>query len=126
MLMYHPALIARNTLAKHDTFRVGVYLETNSYGISAGNVQHTSSRFNLCAELLALAQAKSSGLIPKHLHLVTDNLEPTFMCGHCREYSSEYPSMKITCYSSDGKKKVTKTVNQLLPNPFKRVRMEPK
>ncbi len=121
--MYHPALIARNTLAKHDSFRVGVYLETDSYGISQGNVQHSISRHTMCAERIALMIATSNNLTPIHLHMVTDNNFRTFPCGCCRDYMSAYPKLKITVYSSDGKKKITKTVNQLLPNPFKRAKV---
>jgi cytidine deaminase len=119
--MYHPALIARNTLSKHDSFRVGVYLETNSYGISQGNVQHPiSSRHTMCAERIALMIALSNSLIPVHLHMVTDNGVMTFPCGCCREYMAAFPKLKITTYSSDGSEKITKTAKQLLPNPFKR------
>lgn len=122
--MYHPALIARNTVAKHNSFRVGVYLETNSYGITQGNVQHPlTDRHTMCAERIALMLALSNNLIPIHLHMVTDNAEPTFPCGCCREYASAFPNLKITVYSSDGEKKITKTAKQLLPNPFKRAKV---
>jgi cytidine deaminase len=120
--MYQAARIAKSNLAKHREFRVGVYLETNSYGVSAGNIQHTNDRLTLCAEMLALAQAKSNGLIPKHLHLVSDSKEPIFPCGVCRQYASEFPTLKVTTYSSDGSKKITKTIKQLFPNPFERQR----
>ena len=120
--MYDPAVIARNTLSNHS-FRVGAYLETNSYGISHGNVAHDNSRLTMCAEMLALMVAKGASLEPKHLHLVTDSEDLVFPCGICRQYMTEWPKLKVTVYNSDGSKKVTKTSNQLLPNPFKRGRV---
>lgn len=121
--MYNSAKIARQNLSNHPTFKVGVYLETNSYGVSAGNIGHTNSILTMCAERMALMIAKGDKLVPMHLHLVSDNLDPTFPCGVCRQYMSEYPSLKVTVYSADGKKKFTKTSKQLLPNPYERGRM---
>ena len=102
--MFQAARIAKKNLAKHTEFKVGVYLETNSYGISAGNVQHESDRLTLCAEMLAMAQCKSNGLIPKHLHLTTDEKRLVYPCGVCRHYLSEYPNLKVTTYNVDGSK----------------------
>jgi len=116
--MYHPALVARNKLAKHKTFQVGVYLETNSYGISRGNVQFgDSERLTLCAETLALVEAKSNGLTPKHLHMVTSSNEVVFPCGICLQYASEFPNLKITTYNADGTVKKSKLVKSLFPHP---------
>jgi len=121
--MFQAARIAKKNLAKHTEFKVGGYLETNSYGISAGNVQHESDRLTLCAEMLAMAQCKSNGLIPKHLHLTTDEKRLVYPCGVCRHYLSEYPNLKVTTYNVDGSKRATRTVNQLYPNRFWRNRI---
>ena len=43
--------------------------------------------------------------------MVTDNEEPTFPCGCCRDYLSIYPKLKITVYSSDGKTSNTITIS---------------
>lgn len=115
---YLAACIGKSNLAIHRDFKVGVYLETNSYSITTGNVEHTNSRLTLCAEMLALAQAKSAGLTPKHLHMVTDSAKIIHMCGVCRQYASEWPKLKITSYNKDGTKFVTKTSSQLLPSRF--------
>lgn len=117
--MYEPAVIARNTLAKHDSFRVGVYLETTVYPISKGNVQFSSSeRLTLCAETLALAEAKSAGAKPTHLHMVTSSEGIVFPCGVCLQYASEHPELKVTVYNKDGSKKDTKTIRDLFPNIY--------
>ena len=118
--MFKAASIARANLAKHDHFRVGVYLETDSYGVSASNVGHNNSRLSLCAEMMALAQCKMLGLTPIHLHVTSDSSKPVFPCGVCRQYASEFPKLKVTSYNNDGTKKVTKTIAQLFPNPFTR------
>jgi cytidine deaminase len=119
--MYHPATIARDTLAKHAHFKVGVYLETNLIPISRGNVQFGGSeRLTLCAETLALAEAKSCGAKPTHLFMSTDSNEVVFPCGVCLQYASEYPDLKVTIYNRDGSKKETKTINELLPYRYER------
>lgn len=121
--MFDKALHAKETMAVHKEFKVGAYLETTFGGFYAGNVEHTNSRLTLCAETLILAQAKSLSCLPIHLHLVADSVKPIFPCGVCRQYMSEWPKLKVTVYSSDGSKKVTKTAKQLLPNPFERDRV---
>ena len=121
--MYNAARIAKTNMSNHD-FRVGVYLETDSYGLTYGNVAHDNSRLTMCAETLALIVAKGSKLEPKHMHLTTDSEDIVFPCGMCRQYMSEWPKLKITIYNCDGTKKITKTVNQLLHNPFKRDRIQ--
>lgn len=121
--MYQAAKIARQNLARHPTFKVGAYLETDSYGISHGNIGHENSMLTMCAERMVLMIAKGDNLTPKHMHLVSDSKEPIFPCGVCRQYMSEFPRLKVTVYSADGQKKITKTANQLLPNPYKRDRL---
>ncbi len=118
--MYEGADTAKHRYAKHKEFKVGAYLITSITPIMAGNVEHTNSRLTMCAETLVLAQAKMQSLTPVHLHLVSDSVKPIFPCGVCRQYMSEWPKLKVTVYSADGSKKVTKTAKQLLPNPFER------
>lgn len=109
--------------APNSGFKVGVFLETSGKQFHASNVEHVNSGLNICAERMALSLALMENWRPKHLHLVTDNSKPTFPCGVCRQYMSMWPSLKVTVYSSDGQKKVTKTAAQLLPNPFIRDRV---
>lgn len=121
IIMYHPACIAKNTYAKHDKFKVGVFLETDSFGISKGNVQFgNSERLTMCAETLALVEAKSNGLKPLHCHIVTDSDDLVFPCGICLQYAAEYPNMRVTAYNRNGSKKETKLVKELFPLPYSR------
>lgn len=106
--------------APNSKFRVGVYLETTSLDFSAGNIEHDNSMLNICAERMALALAKGRKSKPKHLHLVSDNDDPIFPCGVCRQYMAEFPNLLVTSWSNSGTVKITKTVNQLFPNPYKR------
>ena len=118
--MFNHALGAKISYAKHKEFKVGAYLETNQHGLFAGNVEHANSRLTMCAEMLALAQCKMFGLTPVHLHVTSDSSKPIFPCGVCRQYASEFPKLKVTSYNNDGTKKITKTISQLFPNPFRR------
>lgn len=118
--MYQAARIAKSNLAKHPEFRVGVYLETDLFPISTGNVQHRVSKLTMCAESLAVILAKSNGAKPTHLYMTSDTDKPILPCGICREYLSEFPKLKITTYNKDGSKKITKSIRQLLPSPFER------
>ena len=118
--MFKEVRAAKEILAKHKDFRVGVVLETDKGSFPTGNVEHSNSRLTMCAEMLALVQCKSYGLIPKHLHITSDSPKPVFPCGVCRQYASEFPRLKVTSYNNDGTRQVTKTISQLFPNPFRR------
>jgi cytidine deaminase len=114
------ATSARDNLsyAPFSGFKVGAYLETDKLDFRAGNVEHENSQLNLCSERLIIALAKGKKATPKHLHLISDSKEPIFPCGVCRQSLSEFPSLKLTCWSADGSKYVSKTVRQLLPLPY--------
>lgn len=125
-MSYEHARYARDNLAKaqRSGFKVGVLLSARDRDFpvlfSAGNVEHENSGLNICAERMALANAVMQGATPLHMVMVTDEKEPTFPCGVCRQYMAAFPKLKVTVWSNDGTVSITKTAAQLLPNPYKR------
>jgi len=122
---FRGAQLAKNDLASpiNTGFKVGASLLTDQGYFEAGNIEHDNSGLNMCADRLVIMLATMHKAIPIHLHLVTDGKKPTFPCGVCRQYMAPFPKLKVTAWSNDGKKSVTKTIGQLLPNPYIRNRL---
>lgn len=107
--------------ASYSNFKVGAHLVTSEGFLQAGNVESGSSSNSICAERMVIGLALMKGYIPLHLHLVSDSCNPTSPCGTCRQFMSDFPSLKVSFYSRDGTKKITKTARQLLPIVYSRV-----
>lgn len=120
-MSYHQVAHVRDRLAKakNSGFKVGaIAYAPDGESFAAGNVEHENSALNMCAERLALMNAVMHGTIPHHISIVSDSEEPIFPCGVCRQYMADFPKLRVTAWSKDGKKSVTKTISQLFPNPF--------
>lgn len=124
-MSYRHVAYVRDTLAKpiNSGFKVGaIAYDKDGNSFPAGNVEHENSPLSMCAERLALMNATMRGSRPHYLTIVSDSREPTMPCGVCRQYMSAFPKLKVTAWSNDGTKSITKTISQLFPNPFRRTK----
>src|SRR5690348_967495 len=103
--------------APFSGFKVGVsILCDNGDFIQAANVEFAVSAIGMCAERLALSQARMHKLIPTHI-AICSHYEGTYnystaSCGLCRQAMIEFEGLKIVTPTS------CKSVKNLLPKPY--------
>ena len=113
------ALTAQNrAAAPYSQYQVGSAILTNDNIVILGcNVESKAYPTTLCAERVAIFSAIAQGHRKfSALALVTE--DGAFPCGSCRQIIHEYAG-NIPIYISNGSDKyITKTISDLLPNPF--------
>jgi cytidine deaminase len=109
-----------NAYAPYSRFRVGAAVRATTGEVIAGcNVENAAYGEALCAERVAIAAAVARGIRQfDEIAIATESDEPAAPCGSCRQTMSEFaPDLKVTSYSSNGKK-VTWLLGDLLPEAF--------
>ena len=113
------ALIAQNRAASpYSQYQVGAAILTEDNTVILGcNVESKAYPTTLCAERVAIFSAIAQGHRKfSALALVTE--DGAFPCGSCRQIIHEYAG-NIPIYISNGSNEyITKTISELLPNPF--------
>ena len=113
------ALTAQNrAAAPYSQYQVGSAILTNDNTVILGcNVESKAYPTTLCAERVAIFSAIAQGhRFFSALALVTE--DGAFPCGACRQIIHEYAG-NIPIYISNGSDEyITKTISDLLPNPF--------
>ena len=105
-------------VAPYSNYLVGAALLTDENSIILGcNIESKAYPTTLCAERVAIFSAISQGYTNfTALALITD--DGAFPCGSCRQIIHEYAA-DIPIYIADKSKKfLTKTISELLPQPF--------
>ena len=113
------ALTAQNrAAAPYSQYQVGSAILTEDNTVILGcNVESKAYPTTLCAERVAIFSAIAQGYRKfSAMALVTE--DGAFPCGSCRQIIHEYAG-NIPIYISNGSDKyITKTISDLLPNPF--------
>jgi len=108
--------------APYSKFRVGcVLLTKNNEKVDGVNVENISYGLSICSERSAMVSAISLGIKPEDFELFsvcTDKEEFLTPCGACRQFMSEFPSIKfVLIVNNSGLIRIT-TVKELIPFVF--------
>ena len=117
-LIKHALTARKRAAAPYSQYQVGSAILTNDNIVILGcNVESKAYPTTLCAERVAIFSAIAQGHRKfSALALVTE--DGAFPCGSCRQIIHEYAG-NIPIYISNGSDEyITKTISDLLPNPF--------
>ena len=117
-LIKHALTARKRAAAPYSQYQVGSAILTKDNTVILGcNVESKAYPTTLCAERVAIFSAIAQGHRKfSALALVTE--DGAFPCGSCRQIIHEYAG-NIPIYISNGSDKyITKTISDLLPNPF--------
>ena len=117
-LIKHALTARKRAAAPYSQYQVGSAILTNDNTVILGcNVESKAYPTTLCAERVAIFSAIAQGHRKfSALALVTE--DGAFPCGSCRQIIHEYAG-NIPIYISNGSDQyITKTISDLLPNPF--------
>ena len=117
-LIKHALTARKRAAAPYSQYQVGSAILTNDNTVVLGcNVESKAYPTTLCAERVAIFSAIAQGHRNfSALALVTE--DGAFPCGACRQIIHEYAG-NISIYISNGSDEyITKTISDLLPNPF--------
>ena len=117
-LIKHALTARKRAAAPYSQYQVGSAILTNDNTVILGcNVESKAYPTTLCAERVAIFSAIAQGHQKfSALALVTE--DGAFPCGSCRQIIHEYAG-NIPIYISNGSDQyITKTISDLLPNPF--------
>ncbi len=117
-LIKHALTARKRAAAPYSQYQVGSAILTNDNTVILGcNVESKAYPTTLCAERVAIFSAIAQGHRKfSALALVTE--DGAFPCGSCRQIIHEYAG-NIPIYISNGSDEyITKTISDLLPNPF--------
>ena len=117
-LIKHALTAQKRAAAPYSQYQVGSAILTKDNSVILGcNVESKAYPTTLCAERVAIFSAIAQGHRKfSALALVTE--DGAFPCGSCRQIIHEYAG-NIPIYISNGSDKyITKTISDLLPNPF--------
>ena len=117
---------AQTAYAPYSSFRVGAAVLTESGIFMGANIENASANLGICAERLAMAQARMNGCekiigiavncvdaVKNEQGRIEENL--TMPCGGCRQWMAELaPEAWIVTNASTR----VYTVSDLLPMPF--------
>jgi cytidine deaminase len=106
-------------------FRVGAAVLTSEGLIFTGcNIENASFGATMCAERVAIFTAVAAGHRKiKTLAVIADTPQPTAPCGLCRQVLREFgPDCQVVMTNLKDEYQVL-TMEQLLPYPFKLVRL---
>ena len=117
-LIKHALTARKRAAAPYSQYQVGSAILTKDNTVILGcNVESKAYPTTLCAERVAIFSAIAQGHQKfSALALVTE--DGAFPCGSCRQIIHEYAG-NIPIYISNGSDQyITKTISDLLPNPF--------
>ena len=117
-LIKHALTARKRAAAPYSQYQVGSAILTKDNTVILGcNVESKAYPTTLCAERVAIFSAIAQGHRKfSAMALVTE--DGAFPCGSCRQIIHEYAG-NIPIYISNGSDKyITKTISDLLPNPF--------
>ena len=117
-LVKHALTARKRAAAPYSQYQVGSAILTKDNTVILGcNVESKAYPTTLCAERVAIFSAIAQGHRKfSALALVTE--DGAFPCGSCRQIIHEYAG-NIPIYISNGSDEyITKTISDLLPNPF--------
>ena len=117
-LIKHALTARKRAAAPYSQYQVGSAILTNDNTVILGcNVESKAYPTTICAERVAIFSAIAQGHRKfSALALVTE--DGAFPCGSCRQIIHEYAG-NIPIYISNGSDEyITKTISDLLPNPF--------
>lgn len=107
--------------APYSGFAVGAAVLDGDGRIHTGcNVENASYGLSVCAERHAVASAVASGADRlAAIAVVTGTDPPAAPCGACRQVLAEFGDLQVIL-ASDGGRRVTTSVSDLLPMAFTR------
>ena len=117
-LIKHALTARKRAAAPYSQYQVGSAILTKDNTVILGcNIESKAYHTTLCAERVAIFSAIAQGHRKfSALALVTE--DGAFPCGACRQIIHEYAG-NIPIYISYGSDEyITKTISDLLPNPF--------
>ena len=117
-LIKHALTARKRAAAPYSQYQVGSAILTEDNTVILGcNVESKAYPTTLCAERVAIFSAIAQGYRKfSAMALVTE--DGAFPCGSCRQIIHEYAG-NIPIYISNGSDEyITKTISDLLPNPF--------
>ena len=117
-LIKHALTARKRAAAPYSQYQVGSAILTKENTVILGcTVESKAYPTTLCAERVAIFSAIAQGHRKfSALALVTE--DGAFPCGSCRQIIHEYAG-NIPIYISNGSDEyITKTISDLLPNPF--------
>ncbi|XP_076240725.1 cytidine deaminase-like [Calliopsis andreniformis] len=121
-LIKESAITRENSYSPYSKFKVGAGVLCNDGTIFTGcNVENASYPVSTCAERGAISKAVSEGRKKfKAVAVVADTENSTFVspCGFCRQAIAEFGDVTVYMTSSDMKKVLKTTVDNLLPHAF--------
>ena len=117
-LIKHALTARKRAAAPYSQYQVGSAILTKDNTVILGcNVESKAYPTTLCAERVAIFSAIAQGHL-KFLALALVTEDGAFPCGSCRQIIHEYAG-NIPIYISNGSDEyITKTISDLLPNPF--------
>jgi len=117
-LIKHALTARKRAAAPYSQYQVGSAILTKENTVILGcNVESKAYPTTLCAERVAIFSAIAQGHL-KFLALALVTEDGAFPCGSCRQIIHEYAG-NIPIYISNGSDEyITKTISDLLPNPF--------
>ncbi len=112
--------------ALYSGFQVGAAILLEDGSIYEGfNIEANSSSVSICAERVAVVHAMlySRSKI-KTLAIVADTHTIISPCGICRQFLSEFSSLKVVMSNLKGDTNIM-SIHDLLPHPFQRKQKKP-
>ena len=112
---------AKNSYAPYSSFCVGAALLSKSGKIYTGsNVENASFGETICAERVAFTSAISDGEREfMAIAIVSENKNPCFPCGSCRQFMSEFCTKDFMIYLKDEENIKEFSFGDLFPHSFK-------
>ncbi len=117
-LIKHALTARKRAAAPYSQYQVGSAILTKDNTVILGcNVESKAYPTTLCAERVAIFSAIAQGR-RKFSAVARVTVDGAFRCGSCRQIIHEYAG-NIPIYISNGSDEyITKTISDLLPNPF--------
>ena len=109
-----------NAVSNRSGFSVGAAIETEDGRVYGGcNVENATYGLTVCAERVAIWKALSEGVRRfRAVAVVTGAHEPTPPCGACRQILWEFAGDVPVVSATEGGKRKTYRMSELLPEPF--------
>lgn len=117
--MIESALKTReNSYSPYSHFKVGAAVLTKDGKIFSGcNVENSAYPTGICAERNAVSSAVAAGYREFEAIAIAAGDSPTYPCGECRQFLSEFGDMTVICSDKNGEYRI-EMLSELLPKGF--------
>jgi cytidine deaminase len=113
--------------APYSNFKVGSAVEDIHGNYWSGcNIENSSYSLSLCAERVAVAKmVYEVGPRQFSLALIADSEEPSFPCGSCLQFLSEFGCLEVMAINKSMTLFEVINFDELLPHPFSAKNLKP-